>query len=89
SLEANLGWLRITTTSPPGRDLIGSVTNAPRIMMSGVKGDFVIETKINSTMANNDEGAGILIWRDSNSFIRLDRMSRTIGHPVEQQILGE
>lgn len=86
-LLANSGWLRITTSSPPGRDLIGSLTNAPRIMMSGVSGNFTIETKVMSTMTKNDEGAGILIWKDDIHYMRLERMSRTIGNPVEQQII--
>ncbi len=85
-LTINPGWLRITTTSPPGRDLIGTfLVNAPRIVQS-ISGDFTVETKISSTMDENDEGAGILVWKDSANYLRLDRMSRTIGGPVEQQI---
>ena len=86
SLTANPGWLRISTASPPGRDLIGSVTNAPRLMQSQISGEFSIETKVSATMTKNDEGAGILVWKDSNQYIRFERMSRTIGNPVEQQI---
>jgi regulation of enolase protein 1 (concanavalin A-like superfamily) len=73
-LSANSGWLRMTTTSPPYRDLYKPVAiNAPRIMMEGITGNFTIETKI---MANTDqewESAGILIWKDSSNFLRLDR----------------
>ncbi len=86
-LSVNPGWLRITTTYPPGRDLIGSLTNAPRVMMTALSGNFTIETKISASMTKNDEGAGILIWKDASHYMRLDRMSRTIGAPVEQQIL--
>ena len=85
-LTANPGWLRITTTSPPGRDLIGTIkVNAPRILQP-IYGDFVVETKILSIMDENDEGAGILVWKNSSNYLRLDRMSRTIGHSVEQQV---
>lgn len=61
--------------------------NAPRVMLSEVRGDFMVETKISATMDENDEGAGILVWGDASHCLRLDRMSRTIGNPVEQQIL--
>ena len=84
--SANPGWLRLTTTSPPERDLIGSIETAPRVMTSGITGDYTIETKISAVFTNNDEGAGILIWKDSGQYLRFERMSRTIGHPVEQQI---
>ena len=87
-MTANPGWLRITTTSPPGRDLIGSIVNAPRVMAaSSLSGDFTVETKVSASMTQNDEGAGILIWKDSSQFLRFERMSRTIGNPVQQQIM--
>jgi regulation of enolase protein 1 (concanavalin A-like superfamily) len=86
SLTAHRGWLRITTTSPPDRDLLGTINvNAPRILQT-LSSDFIIETKISSIMNENDEGAGLLVWKDSANYLRLDRMSRTIGGPVEQQI---
>lgn len=86
-LTAHRGWLRITTTSPPGRDLIGtSFVNAPRIVQS-VSSDFTIKTKVSSVMDENDEGAGIVVWKDSSNYLRLERMSRTIGYSVEPQIV--
>jgi len=85
SLTAHRGWLRISTTSPPDRDLLGTINvNAPRILQL-VSGNFTIETKISSVMDQNDEGAGLLVWMDSSNYLRLDRMSRTIGGPVQQQ----
>jgi parallel beta-helix repeat protein len=85
-LTINPGWLRMRTYSPPWRDLIGSFfLTAPRLVQS-VSGDFIVETKIFSVMDENDEGAGILVWKDSHNYLRLERMSRTIGNPVEQQI---
>jgi parallel beta-helix repeat protein len=85
-LAPNPDWLRIATIAPPGRDLLPMKFNSPRIVQN-TSGDFIIETRISSVMDENDEGAGILICRDSNNYVRLDRMSRTIGNPVEQQIL--
>lgn len=84
NLTAKPGWLRITTTSPPWRELKGDSLNAPRIMHLGVSGDFDIETKVSATMDENDEGAGILVWKDSHSYLKLDRMCRS-GN--QQQIL--
>jgi regulation of enolase protein 1 (concanavalin A-like superfamily) len=86
SLTANPGGLQITTSEPPTRDLYTNIVSAPRMMQS-VKGDFTVETKVSGTFDENDEGAGLLIWIDSDNFIRLERMSRTVNHPVEQQIL--
>ena len=83
-LTANSGWLRIT--APSGRDLLPVKFNAPKIAQA-VAGDFIAETKISANTDENDEGAGILLWKDSNTYVRLERMSRTIGNPVQQQIL--
>jgi parallel beta-helix repeat protein len=37
-------------------------------------------------MGENDEGAGLLVWKDSANYLRLDRMSRTVGSLAQQQI---
>lgn len=84
SLTDNPGWLRITTSA--NRDLVPAQFNSPRLSQQ-VTGDFTVETKIDATTVANDEGAGILVWIDQNDFIRLDRMSRTIGYPVQQQVI--
>jgi regulation of enolase protein 1 (concanavalin A-like superfamily) len=47
-------------------------TNAPRVVISA-NGNFTIETKIMATTDQEWESAGILIWKDSNNFLRLDR----------------
>ena len=72
NLTANSGWLRINTTSPPDRELNSSVANAPRLMMEGISGDFTVETRLNATMTESEVSAGILVWKDSSHFIRLD-----------------
>ncbi len=84
-LSANPGFIRIT--SPPHHDLfIRTNFNAPRLIQY-IRGDFVIETKVTAIMDENDEGAGLSIWKDQFNYIRLDRMSRTVRYPVEQQII--
>ena len=55
-------------------------------MTSGINADYTVGTKISAVFTNNDQCAGILIWKDSGQYLRFERMSRTIGHPVEQQI---
>lgn len=73
-LTVNSGWLRITTTSPPWRDLYRPVgLNAPRIVLLGINGNFTIETKVMTTTDEEWESGGILVWKDSYNFIRLDR----------------
>jgi regulation of enolase protein 1 (concanavalin A-like superfamily) len=83
-LTANSGFLRITTTSPPYRDLYKPVnTNAPKVLTS-TNGNFTIETKIITTTDQEWESAGILIWKDSNNFLRLDR---AVGASNSQRIV--
>ena len=73
-LSVNSGWLRITTISPPWRDLYRPVgMNAPRIMLFNLSGNFTIETKLMVTTDEEWESGGILVWKDSYNFIRLDR----------------
>jgi hypothetical protein len=83
NLSVNPGWLRITTTSPPGRDLYANVQNAPHILQSGISENFTLETKINATTLDQDEGGGLLVWNNFHSHLRFERLSRL----TEQQIL--
>lgn len=84
-LTANRGFLRISTTSPPYRDLYVPVdVNAPRILLEDRTGNFMIETMV---LANTDqewESGGILIWKDNSNFVRLDR---ACGQSLSQRIL--
>jgi hypothetical protein len=84
-LAVNRGWLRITC--PPYRDLCGPNTDAPRIVRTSISSDFVVETKVLATTDQCDEGAGILVWKDANTYLRLERISRTLSPPVYQEIL--
>jgi cytochrome c len=84
-LAAYKGWLRITTTSPPERDLYQPVNvNAPCIMINGITGNFIVETQIMADTDQEWESDGILIWKDSNNFIRLDR---ACGADLSQRIV--
>jgi hypothetical protein len=86
SLSANPGSLTLTTNSPPGRDLNLTVVNAPRVMAStSLNNDFTVETKVSATTTKGDEGAGIVVWYNSNQFLKLVRMS-TGTSPVTQQV---
>jgi hypothetical protein len=86
SLSSTPGSLTITTSSPPGRDLAGTLTNAPRVMAStSLNNDFTVETKVSASTTKGDEGAGIVVWSNSNQFLKLVRMS-TGTSPVTQQV---
>lgn len=88
-LTVNPGWSRMTTISPPERDLMPELHNAPRLMMLRVSGDFTVETKVMATMDENDEGAGISVWKDDGHFVRLERMSRTMHACIRCKALAE
>lgn len=63
--------------SSSGDDLYQNVNfNAPRLMHA-VEGDFDLETKLTFTSSGTRrfEGAGLLIWMDTQNFIRLERGS--------------
>jgi serine/threonine protein kinase/regulation of enolase protein 1 (concanavalin A-like superfamily) len=74
--------------SSSGDDLFESVNfNAPRLLRS-VQGSFDLETKLTftSTYTKRFEGAGLLVWKDSQNFLRLERGS-TKGQGEPQGIL--
>jgi murein DD-endopeptidase MepM/ murein hydrolase activator NlpD len=70
SLTANPGFLRLYTPTG-GHDLYMNM-NAPRVMRS-TTGNFTINTRVIIQPQYNYQGAGLLIWFDSNNFIRLER----------------
>ena len=72
-LSSASGFLRMATTSPPYRDLYSPINfNAPRLMLT-TGGNFTIETSLNATTVQEWESAGLLVWKDSSNFLRLDR----------------
>ena len=70
SFTAHTGFLRLTV--PEDNDLAG-VTNydAPRLLVPQ-KGDFTLETLVEFDPQETYQGAGLLVWQDENSFLRLE-----------------
>lgn len=62
----------LSVTVPNGKDLAGSVRNAPRYVKP-ITGDFQIETHVTSNPTENYQGAGLLIYRDDNNYLRFER----------------
>lgn len=80
-LNAKAGWLEIHVGpnhdlwwGPNGR---GGNMDGPRILQS-ISGDFALEVKITASQKQNEHG-GLLIWKDDNHFIRLDKTSALHG----------
>lgn len=57
---------------PPGKDLYGENMTAPRFTKL-VKGDFEVETRVKFSPTEDYQGAGILIFRNDNNYLRLER----------------
>lgn len=73
SLSSNPGYLTISTSIPPDRDLWNGVNfNSPRILQP-VYGNFSIETKVLGNFNANIQSAGIVVWKDQNNYLRLER----------------
>lgn len=76
-LRDRVGWLEIHVG--PGHDLWwgpngrGGNMDGPR-MLQPISGDFAVEVKITASPEGKEHG-GILIWKDDNHFIRLDKTS--------------
>lgn len=74
--DTTSGVLRVTV--PTGKDLYGDLRNAPRYVKP-IKGDFQIETRVKFLPRENYQGAGLLIFKDDNNFIRFERAYGGIG----------
>jgi regulation of enolase protein 1 (concanavalin A-like superfamily) len=80
-LRDRAGWLEIYVNpnhdlwwGPDGRS--GNM-DGPR-MLQPISGDFAIETKITATKEQKEHG-GLLVWKDDNHFVRLDKTSALHG----------
>jgi regulation of enolase protein 1 (concanavalin A-like superfamily) len=73
SLTDTPGYLVITVPSGNHDLYPGSNYNAPRLLREA-SGDFTIETKVVLTPDTNAQAAGLLVWQDSDNFIRLERL---------------
>jgi regulation of enolase protein 1 (concanavalin A-like superfamily) len=70
SLTDHAGWLRIT--APTGVALVAN-KNAPRLLQN-VTGGFVATTCVNGSFTQSGYRAGLLLWKDAQNFIRLEKM---------------
>jgi regulation of enolase protein 1 (concanavalin A-like superfamily) len=70
SFTAHTGFLRLTV--PDGNDLTG-VTNydAPRLLVPQ-DGNFTIETLVEFDPQETYQGAGLLVWQDEDTFLRVE-----------------
>jgi len=76
NLTSMPGYLTISTTSPPSRDLWQGVNfYSPRIIQP-INGNFTVETKLWAIMNASVQTAGIVIWKDQNNYLRLERAYR-------------
>jgi len=76
SLTSKPGYLTISTSSPPDRDLWPPVNlYSPRIMRP-VSGNFTIETKVWAVFNTSIQSAGIFVWKDQDNYLRLERAYR-------------
>lgn len=57
---------------PSGKDLYGDNRTSPRLLKS-VTGDFEIETRVKFSPKQDYQGAGLLIFRNDNNYLRLER----------------
>jgi class 3 adenylate cyclase/tetratricopeptide (TPR) repeat protein len=54
--------------------------NAPRLLLE-VRGDFALETRVEGNWDERQAGAGgLLVWKDTLNFLRLDKFCRTLRH---------
>ncbi len=74
--DVKKGVLRIRI--PQGKDLFGDNRTAPRYVKH-IGGDFQIETRLKFLPKENYQGAGLLIYRDDNNYIRFERAYGGIG----------
>jgi len=76
SLISMPGYLTISTTYPPNKDLWQGVNfYSPRVMQT-IYGNFTIETKIWAVLNESVQSGGILVWKNEANFLRLERAKR-------------
>lgn len=63
---------------PTGKDLYGDNRTAPRYVKA-INGDFQIETRVKFQPTANYQGAGLLIYKDDNNYIRFERAYGGVG----------
>lgn len=78
--DVKKGVLRVRI--PSGKDLQGYNRSAPRYLKS-ISGDFQIETRVKFLPKENYQGAGLLIYKDDNNYMRFERAYGGIGGGAE------
>jgi beta-xylosidase len=68
----------LSVTIPAGKDLYGDNRTAPRYIKA-IKGDFQIETRVKFSPIANYQGAGLLIFKDDNNYLRFERAYGGVG----------
>jgi beta-xylosidase len=68
----------LSVTIPTGKDLYGDNRTAPRYIKA-ITGDFQIETRVKFTPSENYQGAGLLIYKDDNNYLRFERAYGGVG----------
>ncbi len=68
----------LSVTIPTGKDLYGENHTAPRYVKA-ITGDFQIETRVKFQPTANYQGAGLLIYKDDNNYIRFERAYGGVG----------
>ena len=68
----------ITITIPTAKDLYGQNRTAPRLVKP-IEGDFQIETHVKFDPKMDYQGAGLLIYKDEDNYIRLERSFGGVG----------
>jgi regulation of enolase protein 1 (concanavalin A-like superfamily) len=74
--DVKKGVLRVTI--PTGKDLYGDNRTAPRYVKA-ITGDFQIETRVKFLPKENYQGAGLLIYKDGDNFMRFERAYGGLG----------
>lgn len=74
--DVKSGVLRVRV--PTGKDLYGGNMSAPRFMKA-ITGDFQIETRVKFLPKENYQGAGLLIYKDDNNYMRFERAYGGVG----------
>ncbi len=68
--DTKSGVLRMIV--PSDKDLFGESRTAPQLLKT-ITGDFEIETRVKFDPQESYQGAGLLVFRNDNNYIRLER----------------
>jgi regulation of enolase protein 1 (concanavalin A-like superfamily) len=74
--DVRSGVLRVKI--PNGKDLNGETLTAPRYVKP-ITGDFQVETRVKFSPKENYQGAGLLIYKDDNNYLRFERAYGGLG----------